>query len=82
MTGAEEFKPESERVTRALRDQIIDGTRAPGSGLPRSAARRIAQRRAGTPRAGRHQVRDALRDLVADGFGDGAAPATPGRSVR
>lgn len=33
MAGDDTFEPESERVTRTLRDQILDGVRAPGSKL-------------------------------------------------
>ncbi|MET9346203.1 GntR family transcriptional regulator [Streptomyces termitum] len=61
MTGAEEFKPESERVTRTLRDQIIDGTRAPGSKL-------VEREIAAELNVSRLPVRDALRDLVAEGL--------------
>ncbi|MFI1654428.1 GntR family transcriptional regulator [Streptomyces sp. NPDC020472] len=61
MTGAEEFRPESERVTRVLRDQIIDGTRAPGSRL-------VEREIAAELDVSRLPVRDALRDLVAEGL--------------
>ncbi|MFD8567155.1 GntR family transcriptional regulator [Streptomyces sp. NPDC059639] len=61
MTGAEEFTPESERVMRTLRDQIIEGTRAPGSKL---VEREIAQELG----VSRLPVRDALRDLAGEGL--------------
>ncbi|MGY0021732.1 GntR family transcriptional regulator [Streptomyces sp. cg35] len=61
MTGAEEFTPESERVMRTLRDQIIDGTRAPGSKL-------VEREIAAELDVSRLPVRDALRDLVNEGL--------------
>ncbi|MFG2882719.1 GntR family transcriptional regulator [Streptomyces sp. NPDC048297] len=61
MAGVEEFTPESERVMRTLRDQIIDGTRAPGSRL---VEREIAAELG----VSRLPVRDALRDLVNEGL--------------
>ncbi|MER5946319.1 GntR family transcriptional regulator [Streptomyces sp. NPDC001904] len=61
MTGAEEFTPESDRVMRTLRDQIIEGTRAPGSKL---VEREIAQELG----VSRLPVRDALRDLAGEGL--------------
>ncbi|MYW69794.1 FCD domain-containing protein [Streptomyces sp. SID8379] len=61
MTGVEDFTPESERVMRTLRDQIIDGTRAPGSKL---VEREIAQELG----VSRLPVRDALRDLASEGL--------------
>ncbi|MFI6874306.1 GntR family transcriptional regulator [Streptomyces sp. NPDC050400] len=61
MTGAEEFTPESERVMRTLRDQIIDGTRAPGSKL-------VERELAAELGVSRLPVRDALRDLVNEGL--------------
>ncbi|MYT74871.1 MULTISPECIES: GntR family transcriptional regulator [unclassified Streptomyces] len=61
MTGAEEFTPESDRVMRTLRDQIIEGTRAPGSRL---VEREIAQELG----VSRLPVRDALRDLAGEGL--------------
>jgi len=61
MTGAEEFTPESERVMRVLRDEIIDGTRAPGSKL---VEREIAAELG----VSRLPVRDALRGLVGEGL--------------
>ncbi|GAA1370143.1 GntR family transcriptional regulator [Streptomyces beijiangensis] len=61
MTGSEDFTPESDRVTRILRDQIIDGTRAPGSKLvERDLAAELG--------VSRLPVRDALRDLVNEGL--------------
>ncbi|MFF7814295.1 GntR family transcriptional regulator [Streptomyces sp. NPDC007945] len=61
MTAAEEFRPESERITRTLRDQIIDGTRAPGSRL-------VEREIAAELDVSRLPVRDALRDLVNEGL--------------
>ncbi|MCX2184706.1 GntR family transcriptional regulator [Streptomyces sp. SKN60] len=61
MTAAEEFRPESDRITRTLRDQIIDGTRAPGSRL-------VEREIAAELNVSRLPVRDALRDLVAEGL--------------
>ncbi|MEV5608550.1 GntR family transcriptional regulator [Streptomyces sp. NPDC052225] len=61
MTAAEEFIPESERVTRALRDQIIDGTRGPGSKL---VEREIAAELG----VSRLPVRDALQRLAGEGL--------------
>lgn len=58
---AEEFEPESVRITRQLRDEIIDGVRAPGSRL---VEREIAAELG----VSRIPVRDALRDLVAEGL--------------
>ncbi|MFI7341119.1 GntR family transcriptional regulator [Streptomyces sp. NPDC050085] len=61
MTAAEEFTPESERVMRTLRDQIIEGTRAPGSKLvEREVAAELG--------VSRLPVRDALRGLVSEGL--------------
>ncbi|MGW6553126.1 GntR family transcriptional regulator [Streptomyces sp. NPDC055051] len=61
MTAAEEFRPESERITRTLRDQIIDGTRAPGSRL-------VEREIAAELDVSRLPVRDALKDLVNEGL--------------
>ncbi|MFC9495761.1 GntR family transcriptional regulator [Streptomyces sp. NPDC056982] len=61
MAGSEEFEPESERVTRQLRDDILDGVRKPGSKLvERELAAQIG--------VSRVPVRDALRVLVAEGL--------------
>lgn len=55
------FEPESERVTRQLRDEILDGTRAPGSKLvERDLAAELG--------VSRVPVRDALRMLVGEGL--------------
>lgn len=55
------FAPEAERVAAVLRDQIIDGARAPGSRLvERDLAAEMA--------VSRIPVRDALRLLVAEGL--------------
>jgi DNA-binding GntR family transcriptional regulator len=57
----EDFEPESERVTRHLRDEIIDGVREPGS--------RLVERDIATELGvSRIPVRDALRGLVAEGL--------------
>ncbi|MGW0735153.1 GntR family transcriptional regulator [Streptomyces sp. NPDC002851] len=61
MAGAEKFEPESERVTRTLRDQIIDGVRAPGSRL-------VERELAAELGVSRLPVRDALRALVTEGL--------------
>ncbi|MFD3475165.1 GntR family transcriptional regulator [Streptomyces sp. NPDC058695] len=61
MAGSGEFEPESERVTRQLRDDILDGVRKPGSKLvERELASQIG--------VSRVPVRDALRVLVAEGL--------------
>ncbi|MFF1685165.1 MULTISPECIES: GntR family transcriptional regulator [unclassified Streptomyces] len=61
MAGSGEFEPESERVTRQLRDEILDGVRKPGSKLvERELAAQIG--------VSRVPVRDALRVLVAEGL--------------
>ncbi len=61
MATAEDFTPESERVMNTLRDEIIDGTRAPGSRL---VEREIAAELG----VSRLPVRDALRSLVGEGL--------------
>ena len=66
-TESAAFAPEAERVAAVLRDQIIDGARAPGSRL---VERDIAAEMA----VSRIPVRDALRLLVAEGL---VTPATP-----
>ncbi|CAM3099809.1 GntR family transcriptional regulator [Stackebrandtia soli] len=61
MTEPEPFEPESERVTRRLRDEIIDGSRAPGSRLvERDLAAELG--------VSRLPIRDALKSLVAEGL--------------
>lgn len=55
------FEPESERVIRQLRDEIIDGVRAPGSKL---VEREIASELG----VSRIPVRDALKVLVSEGL--------------
>ncbi|MGW2090608.1 GntR family transcriptional regulator [Promicromonospora sukumoe] len=56
-----DFEPESARVARAVREQIVDGTRAPGSRLvERDLAAELG--------VSRIPVRDALRALVAEGL--------------
>ena len=59
--AAADFAPEAERVAAVLRDQIVDGARAPGSRL---VERDIAAEMA----VSRIPVRDALRDLVTEGL--------------
>ncbi|MEU6661873.1 GntR family transcriptional regulator [Streptomyces sp. NPDC046821] len=61
MAGDETFEPESERVTRTLRDQILDGVRAPGSKL-------VERELAAELGVSRLPVRDALKDLVNEGL--------------
>ncbi|MDA3629905.1 GntR family transcriptional regulator [Saccharopolyspora oryzae] len=61
MAQAGSFEPESERVMRQLRDEIVDGVRAPGSRLvERDLAAELG--------VSRLPVRDALRSLVAEGL--------------
>lgn len=58
---AGEFEPESVRVAHAVREQIVDGTRAPGSRLvERDLAAELG--------VSRIPVRDALRALAAEGL--------------
>ena len=60
-TGPTAFAPEADRVASVLRDQIIEGSRAPGSRLvERDLAAELA--------VSRIPVRDALRTLVAEGL--------------
>ncbi|MFI2101910.1 GntR family transcriptional regulator [Isoptericola sp. NPDC019693] len=55
------FEPESARVARAVREQIVDGAREPGSRLvERDLAAELG--------VSRIPVRDALRTLVAEGL--------------
>ncbi len=61
MTDAGTFEPESERVIRQVRDDILDGVRPPGSRL---VEREIAAELG----VSRLPVRDALRVLVAEGL--------------
>jgi DNA-binding GntR family transcriptional regulator len=56
-----EFVPESERVTAALRNEILDGVREPGSRL-------VERELANDMGVSRIPVRDALRALVAEGL--------------
>ncbi|NGN63299.1 GntR family transcriptional regulator [Streptomyces sp. A7024] len=61
MASAEGFEPESDRVTRQLRDQILDGVRAPGSKLvEREVAAELG--------VSRLPVREALKALVNEGL--------------
>lgn len=61
MTTPDGFESESERVTRRLRDEIIDGLRPPGSRLvERDLAAELG--------VSRVPVRDALRALVTEGL--------------
>jgi DNA-binding GntR family transcriptional regulator len=56
-----QFTPEAIRVARGLRDQIIDGTRAPGS--------RLVEREIGEEMGvSRVPVRDALKILISEGL--------------
>lgn len=61
MTAPGGFEPESERVTRQLRDQIIDGARAPGSRL-------VERELAAELGVSRLPIREALRALVTEGL--------------
>lgn len=61
MAGDDTFEPESDRVTRTLRDQILDGVRAPGSKL-------VERELAAELGVSRLPVRDALKDLVNEGL--------------
>ncbi|NEW37754.1 GntR family transcriptional regulator [Nocardia cyriacigeorgica] len=61
MNASQPFLSESERVTRLLRDQLVDGVRAPGSKLvERDLAAELG--------VSRLPVRDALKTLVAEGL--------------
>lgn len=61
MTASGDFAPESERVTRQLRDEILDGVRPPGSRLvERDLAEALG--------VSRLPVREALKALVAEGL--------------
>ncbi|GGR59105.1 MULTISPECIES: GntR family transcriptional regulator [Streptomyces] len=61
MTEQGDFAPESERVTRQLRDEILDGVRRPGSRL---VERELAEALG----VSRLPVREALKALVAEGL--------------
>ena len=61
MATAGSFEPESERVTKQLRDEILDGARAPGDRL-------VERDLAADLGVSRVPVRDALRVLVAEGL--------------
>ncbi|CAL9280705.1 GntR family transcriptional regulator [Streptomyces sp. SudanB182_2057] len=61
MTEQGNFAPESERVTRQLRDEILDGVRRPGSRL---VERELAEALG----VSRLPVREALKVLVAEGL--------------
>jgi DNA-binding GntR family transcriptional regulator len=56
-----DFESESERVARMLREEIIDGRRTPGSRL-------VERDLAAEMGVSRIPVRDALRELVAEGL--------------
>lgn len=61
MAVSEGFEPESDRVTRRLRDDILDGVRPPGSKLvEREVAAELG--------VSRLPVRDALKVLVTEGL--------------
>ncbi len=55
------FRPEAERVTATLRDEIIDGRRPPGSRL-------VERELAAELGVSRVPVREALRNLVGEGL--------------
>ncbi|MDI3417748.1 GntR family transcriptional regulator [Streptomyces luteolus] len=61
MAGSEGFEPESDRVTRQLRDDILDGVRRPGSKL-------VERELAAELGVSRLPVRDALKALVNEGL--------------
>ncbi|KAA1426928.1 GntR family transcriptional regulator [Nocardioides antri] len=61
MTDPQRFEPESARVARRLRDDIVDGARVPGSRL-------VERELAAELGVSRIPVRDALRQLVAEGL--------------
>ncbi|EYT79561.1 GntR family transcriptional regulator [Streptomyces andamanensis] len=61
MTEPGDFMPESERVTRQLRDEILDGVRGPGSRL---VERELAEALG----VSRLPVREALKTLVSEGL--------------
>ncbi|MDI3405261.1 GntR family transcriptional regulator [Streptomyces cavernicola] len=61
MAGSEGFEPESDRVTRQLRDEILDGVRCPGSKL-------VERELAAELGVSRLPVRDALKALVNEGL--------------
>lgn len=61
MAGSEGFEPESDRVTRQLRDDIIDGLRRPGSKL-------VERELAAELGVSRLPIRDALKALVTEGL--------------
>ncbi|MDI3387579.1 GntR family transcriptional regulator [Streptomyces sp. B-S-A8] len=61
MAGSEGFEPESDRVTRQLRDDILDGVRRPGSKL-------VERELAAELGVSRLPVRDALKVLVNEGL--------------
>ncbi|MYR42996.1 GntR family transcriptional regulator [Streptomyces sp. SID5910] len=61
MAASGDFTPESERVTRQLRDEILDGVRRPGSRL---VERELAEALG----VSRLPVREALRTLVSEGL--------------
>lgn len=61
MAVSEGFEPESDRVTRQLRDDILDGVRPPGSKL-------VERELAAELGVSRLPVRDALKVLVTEGL--------------
>ncbi|RII17268.1 putative HTH-type transcriptional regulator YdfH [Streptomyces sp. YIM 130001] len=61
MAGSGGFEPESDRVTRQLRDEIVDGARAPGSRL-------VERDLAADLGVSRLPIRDALKALVTEGL--------------
>lgn len=61
MSDPGDFEPESDRVARHLRDEIVDGVRAPGGRL-------VERELAAELGVSRIPVRDALRQLAAEGL--------------
>ena len=61
MSADQPFEPEADRIARIVREQIIDGERAPGDKLvERDLAAELG--------VSRVPVRDALKTLIAEGL--------------